>query len=534
MQAPNLRSQAGDALTATGIHPDPSDLARDIQVDVCATAGSGDQNDRPPRAQVPPWADSKPLSILIVEDEPGDHALIATYLRHRSFLRSAGAPSLVWAQTLGEAMAAGRSTAFDLVLLDLSLPDSAGLKTVSAMTAALPGTPVVVLTGHDDDEQAMAALGAGAQDYLVKGEFDHRALGRAVRYAMARGAQERRLLLFEVALNSAANGIIITDIDGCIQWANQAFVQMSGWSVAQAIGLNPRQLMRSGAQDQAFYQQMWQTILAGQVWRGEVVNRRQDGSLYHEWLAISPVLGQDGTIGHFVAIKQDITERKHNEQRLALALAASDLGLWDLQLPGGDLHLSAKACSMLGYPEGGMGTDHRQFEKLVHPEDGPARRAALNAHLNGDTPDFHDEHRLRHQAGHWVWVRVRGRVVARDDNSAPLRVVGTVQDISHEKQIKAEGADLLLRIESLIHGFGKDPAAPERRREAARSTDLGPRQLQVLQLIAAGCTSAEIGEHMGISPATAATHRRNLMRKLDLHNAAELTRYALAHKLVEG
>ena len=101
MQAPNLRSQAGDAPTTTGIHPDPSDLARAIQVDVCATAGSGDQNDRPPRAQVPPWADSKPLSILIVEDEPGDHALIATYLRHRSFLRSAGAPSLVWAQTLG-------------------------------------------------------------------------------------------------------------------------------------------------------------------------------------------------------------------------------------------------------------------------------------------------------------------------------------------------------------------------------------------------------------------------------------------------
>ena len=60
------------------------------------------------------------------------------------------------------------------------------------------------------------------------------------------------------------------------------------------------------------------------------------------------------------------------------------------------------------------------------------------------------------------------------------------------------------------------------------------RTQQVLQLIAAGCTSAEIGEHMGITPTTAATHRRNLMRKLDLHSAAELTRYAIAHKLVAG
>ena len=472
------------------------------------------------------------MAILIVEDEPGDHALVVNYLGHKSFRHGADVPNLVWAKSLGEGLAAAQGTRFDMVLLDLSLPDSAGVQTVSAMTAALPGTPVVVLTGHDDDELAMAALGAGAQDFLVKGEFDQRSLGRALRYAMARSVLESRLHLFEVALNSAANGIVITDIDGRIEWANQAFAQMTGFPIAEVTGQKPNQLVKSGAQDAGFYRQMWQTILAGQIWRGELVNRRKDGSIYHELLAISPVLGGDGTVKHFVAIKQDITERKHNEQRLELALVGADLGLWDMQLPSGDLHLSAKVCSMLGYADGGVGAQVSQFDKLVHPADAPARRAALNAHLNGDAPNYQSEHRLRHKAGHWVWVRAHGRVVVRDDNAAPLRAVGTLQDISQEKQLKLEGADLLLRIESLIHGFGKAPDAPPGDR--AKSADLGAREQQVIQLVAAGCTSAEIGEHLGISPATAATHRRNLMRKLDLHSAAELTRYAIAHKLIAG
>ena len=485
---------------------------------------------------VPAQADieSKTLSILIVEDEPGDHALVVNYLSNKSQGHGAAVPNLVWARSLGEALDASRGTFFDLVLLDLSLPDSAGVKTVSAMTAALPGTPVVVLTGNDDDELATAALGAGAQDYLVKGEFDQRALGRAVRYAMARCAQERRLHLFEVALNSAANGIVITNIDGCIQWANAAFAQMTGFSVAEVVGHKHSQLVKSGIQDQTFYQQLWATILAGQVWRGEVINHRKDGTPYNELLAISPVLGGDGAVTHFVAIKQDITERKHIELRLELALAGADLGLWDMQLPGGGLHLSAKVCSMLGYPEADTGQLITTVEMLVHPDDAPARRAALQAHLRGDARDYQAEYRMRHKDGHWVWVRSHGKVVARDENSDPLRVVGTLQDISQEKQLKVEGGDLLLRIESLIRGFGKTPAVPENVAVVVKSADLGPRQLQVLQLIAGGCTSAEIGEHMGITATTAATHRRNLMRKLDLHSAAELTRYAIAHKLIAG
>jgi DNA-binding NarL/FixJ family response regulator len=93
---------------------------------------------------------------------------------------------------------------------------------------------------------------------------------------------------------------------------------------------------------------------------------------------------------------------------------------------------------------------------------------------------------------------------------------------------------LLQRIESLIHSIGKVPEASPRPVTVSPGTVLGAREQQVIQLIAAGCTSAEIGAHLGISTSTAATHRRNLMRKLDLHSSAELTRYAVTHKLISS
>ena len=256
------------------------------------------------------------ISILVIEDDPGDFGLIRAHVRLSRLGLSGGKEPLTWAKTLAEGIAAGRSNKPDVVLLDLSLPDSAGLATVQAMHTALPGVPIVVLTGHDDSALAVAALQIGAQDYLVKGQYDHDALGRAVRNALVREALESRLRLFEVALNSVASGIVITDVDAHIQWVNPAFTQLTGFSLEEVLGSNPGELTKSGKQSPAFYRNMWETILSGQTWHGEIVNRRKDGSLYDEALVIAPVTGGDGTIRHFVAIMQDITERKQAEEQI--------------------------------------------------------------------------------------------------------------------------------------------------------------------------------------------------------------------------
>ncbi|MDO8813415.1 MAG: response regulator [Gallionella sp.] len=145
------------------------------------------------------------VSILAIEDDPGDFGLIQAYARLAKLGDSGSKASVTWAKKLADGITMARNDKPDVVLLDLSLSDSEGLATVQAMRDALHDVPIVVLTGHDDNAIAIAALHAGAQDYLVKGQFDHDALGRAVRHALARHALELRLRESEKILLDSRN-----------------------------------------------------------------------------------------------------------------------------------------------------------------------------------------------------------------------------------------------------------------------------------------------------------------------------------------
>jgi PAS domain S-box-containing protein len=143
----------------------------------------------------------------------------------------------------------------------------------------------------------------------------------------------QRLTLQSAVMESAANAIVITDPDAVIQWVNPAFTRLTGFTEAEAIGQNTR-LLSSGRQSKDFYADLWHTILAGKVWNGEVVNRRKDASLYTERMTITPVLGSDDRITHFVAIKEDVTARKEMEERLRQAQRLEAVG----RLAGGVAH----------------------------------------------------------------------------------------------------------------------------------------------------------------------------------------------------
>jgi PAS domain S-box-containing protein len=128
--------------------------------------------------------------------------------------------------------------------------------------------------------------------------------------------------LQRAALEATANAIVITDTSGMIRWVNPAFTQLTGYSAAEAIGQTTR-LLRSGGQTEAYYREMWETIRAGDIWRGELLNRRKDGSLYVEDQTITPVYNEAGLISHYVAIKQDITERSQRAHELEALAAVS-------------------------------------------------------------------------------------------------------------------------------------------------------------------------------------------------------------------
>ena len=132
-------------------------------------------------------------------------------------------------------------------------------------------------------------------------------------------AQTEALRLPNLAMTAAANTIVITDRDGSIVWANPAFSTLTDYTLAEAVGKNPRDLVKSGQQERAVYEEMWATILAGRIWHGQIMNRRKDGSLYPEEQTITPVHDANGKITHFIAIKLDLTERKAAEEALLQA-----------------------------------------------------------------------------------------------------------------------------------------------------------------------------------------------------------------------
>jgi len=130
----------------------------------------------------------------------------------------------------------------------------------------------------------------------------------------------KQIILLISALETAANSIVITDKFGNILWVNSSFNKLTGYSDNEVIGKSPR-ILKSGVHDDSFYKKMWDTITAGKIWRGEIVNKNKAGELYYEDMTITPIYNE-GELTHFIAIKQNITENKEAEEKTNLLTSA--------------------------------------------------------------------------------------------------------------------------------------------------------------------------------------------------------------------
>ncbi len=137
--------------------------------------------------------------------------------------------------------------------------------------------------------------------------------------------REEELIRLRLAVEQSANSVVITNLDGSIEYVNPAFTRMTGYTAAEAVGRNPR-LLKSGCQDEAFYHDLWTTLTSGKIWHGIFHNRRKDGTLYWESATLSPVRDAEGRVRRYIAIKEDITERREAE----LALEREHQHLLDL------------------------------------------------------------------------------------------------------------------------------------------------------------------------------------------------------------
>jgi PAS domain S-box-containing protein len=257
-----------------------------------------------------------------------------------------------------------------------------------------------------------------------------------------RKRSEESLRLQSAALEAAANAIVITDRNGTIQSVNPAFTALTGYTALEAVGQNPR-ILKGGKQDEAFYRKLWQTISSGQVWTGELTNRRKDGSLYAEEMTITPLRNPDGVIIRYIAIKQDITERK----RAAESLRQSEeqfRAMFDLASVGiaqSDPHteqwlrVNKKMCEITGYSAGEL--LQLRVPDITYPEDRQVDQEAFERVVRGEAPDYRMEKRYIRKDGALVWVNVNMTVI-RDAAGQPLRTVAAIEDITERRRAQAE------------------------------------------------------------------------------------------------
>ncbi|SFC76702.1 PAS domain S-box-containing protein [Halobiforma haloterrestris] len=127
--------------------------------------------------------------------------------------------------------------------------------------------------------------------------------------------RERELSWFKRAVEASGHAIYMTDADGEITYVNSAFEEITGYSAEEAIGKSP-EILQSGEHDDTYYQTLWETVQDGDVWEEEITDRQKNGERYYAEQTIAPVTGENGEIDRFVAVQNDITERKRHEQRL--------------------------------------------------------------------------------------------------------------------------------------------------------------------------------------------------------------------------
>ncbi len=256
------------------------------------------------------------LRLLLIEDSEDDALLLQRILRKGGY-DLVGYRRVDNEADLRDALENG---AWDIVITDYSMPGFDGIVALEVFKSYGLDTPLIIVSGTIGEQVAVNAMKAGAHDYVMKDSLARLvpAIQRELNDAQARSARRRaedQVRQLSMAVEQSPSMVIITDTQGSIEYVNPTFCSATGYTPEEVLGQNPR-ILKGGRIPPEEYARLWNALKSGSEWRGEMRNRRKDGSYYWASAVMAPIRNAAGQITHFVSVQEDITQRREAEDAL--------------------------------------------------------------------------------------------------------------------------------------------------------------------------------------------------------------------------
>lgn len=401
-------------------------------------------------------AEAVPISVLYVDDEP---ALLEI---GKLFIEQSGDNSVTTALDAEEAIRLIDDQHFDVIVSDYQMPGMNGIAFLKHLRQSGNTIPFIIFTGRGREEVVIEALNSGADFYLQKGgdpRSQFAELTNMIRAAVSRIMAEKLTKESEKRLYDIIQFLpdptFAIDAEGIVIAWNQAIEEMTGISAKDMVGKGdyeyaipfygerrPILIDLVSLSDEDLLHSKYASIRReGDTLIAETSLPRPLGRYAILAGKASPLYDENGDIVGSIETIRDITEQRHSEEALVeseeryrLTLDAANDGIWDWDIATGSAFFSPRWYSMLGYEPGEMPGSYANWRALVHPDDVEEAEAYIQNHIREGKGNFQLEFRMQTKDGGWRWILARGKIIGRDAEGRPLRLLGTHTDITERKE----------------------------------------------------------------------------------------------------
>ncbi|MEX8519738.1 MAG: EAL domain-containing protein [Leptothrix sp. (in: b-proteobacteria)] len=231
------------------------------------------------------------------------------------------------------------------------------------------------------------------------------------------------------------NAVIITDPQGRIEWVNEAFTRITGYTFDEVIGRNPGKLLQGPHSNPKTIAFMADRLRLGLGFKTEILNYSKTGREYLLEIDVQPVHDDAGQLKNFIAIERDVTE---SSTVLQLALESARQGIWRWEPSSAQVILSAHFLPLFGYTSTASHQIDSQLLAITHPDDHDALQAWYPTITQGKITEGEIEYRIRTSDGQWRWVRTQGKAVNQAGDASGHHILGIHSDITERKRVEAE------------------------------------------------------------------------------------------------